>query len=136
MNTAKTDLPSIPRMTAWLTINRACNLRCNWCYAKMTKFRAEDSMDMSVVQKAIIFLKDLSLEAIILIGGEPTIHPNFLRIVDLVKQAGMKVYLVSNVVKFSDEKFLKDSLDAGIESITVSLKASNANDYKKFTFYD
>ena len=127
---------NIPRMTAWLTINRACNLRCSWCYAKMTGFSKMNSMSMPLVESSVRLLKDLSLESVILIGGEPTIHPKFLDIVRLVKLSGLKTYLVTNAIKLSNPKFLDAVLSAGISSITVSFKASNAHDYKKFTGKD
>jgi len=136
MATVQVDNEVIPKLTAWLTINRACNLRCNWCYAKMTKFKAKDSMSLDLVRKILAMLKDLKLESVILIGGEPTIHPNFLEIVKLITESGMKANLVTNALRFSDKKFLDMSLDAGISAITVSLKASNPEDYRLFTERD
>ena len=30
----------------WITLNRACNLRCKWCYAQDTKFSLLDDMEL------------------------------------------------------------------------------------------
>lgn len=127
---------SIPRMTAWFTINRSCNLRCNWCYAKMTGFNIKDSMSMETVNKCTMLFKDIGLDSVILIGGEPTIHKHFLEIIRTVTENGLKVYLVSNALKFSDPVFLKQSIKFGLKAMTVSLKASNSQDYKNFTGRD
>lgn len=124
-----------PSLTAWLTINRACNLRCNWCYAKMTGFN-DANMSLDTASKCIGLLKELGLNAIILIGGEPTIHPEFLNIVKEIRNAGMEAYLVTNALRFSDEKFLQKTLDAGVSSITISFKAANREMFLEDTGYD
>lgn len=126
----------IPRLTGWLTTNRSCNMRCNWCYAKMTNFDAKDTMTLDVAEKSIKLLQGLKLESVILIGGEPTIHPNFLQIVEKITAAGMDACLVTNALRFSDRRFLDSAIAAGLTAITVSLKAANAADYISFTRKD
>ena len=44
-------LPS--EFASWLTINRACNLCCKWCYASPTRFRGINNMSLKTVQKSI-----------------------------------------------------------------------------------
>lgn len=107
---------------SWLTINQACNLRCQWCYAKMTGYNNKD-MSMELVNRSAHILKDLGLKSVILIGGEPTLHPLFLRIVDAIKNTGLNVYLVTNAILFENRNFLQESINAGISSITVSFKS-------------
>ena len=34
--------------TAWVTLNRACNLRCRWCYAAGTGYKAGDDMSFEL----------------------------------------------------------------------------------------
>jgi len=127
---------NLPKLTCWLTINRACNMRCDWCYAKMTGFNASQNMTPETVDRSIALASDLGLDAIILIGGEPTIHPDFLEIVKKITAAGMKAYVVTNAIRFSNQKFLDKALEAGIKSITISFKASNREDYLRFTHRD
>ncbi|MEK6952718.1 MAG: radical SAM protein [Nanoarchaeota archaeon] len=123
------------KFTAWLTINRACNLRCSWCYAKMTNYN-NNHMNLGIVKRSIDLFKSLSLKSVILIGGEPLIHPNFIDIVKMITKSGLKVYVVTNAMLFSNKKFLSKALDAGVSSITVSFKASNKEDFKSFTGRD
>lgn len=114
----------LPKITSWLTINRPCNLRCVWCYAKMTGY-GNSTMTIKTVKKSVDLLKDLGVDSAILIGGEPTVHPNFLEIVKIIKSAGLNAFLVTNAIKFSSRDFLNKTLEAGISSITVSFKAAN-----------
>ena len=58
--------------TVWITVNRACNFRCKWCYAECSEYKIEDDMPLELAKR----IADLSINAgakhIILIGGEPT----------------------------------------------------------------
>lgn len=124
-------LPS--RFTTWLTINRACNLRCGWCYARSQGFDSEHNMTMETVLNSINLLTGLPVKDVILIGGEPTIHPQFFEIVRLLKQSEFQVSVITNGIAFSSESFLKKALKAGVSGITTSLKASSAGRYEKLT---
>lgn len=120
----------LPKITSWLTINRVCNLRCKWCYSRNNR---TGSMSLETVEKSIKLLRGLPTTRVILIGGEPTIHPNFLTIIKMVKEAGLMPVVVTNGIKFKDEVFLRKALDAGLSAITVSLKATNNDQYQLFT---
>lgn len=126
-------LPS--RFTAWLTVNRSCNLRCTWCYAKDTGF-AHDNMSLETATTAIALLKSMPVKTVHLIGGEPTIHPDFLRIVSMVKEAGMEPGLITNGIALSKMAFLEQALDAGLHGIVTSLKASSGEQYRRHTGTD
>ena len=127
---------SIPsKLTAWLTVNRACNLRCAWCYAQETEFSAE-KMEMETVEMALNLLRELPVKTVFLIGGEPTVHPDFLQIVRRVKEAGMLPMLVTNGVAFHRKKFLQAAVEAGLSGVTTSLKAGDAQQYLKHTQRD
>jgi radical SAM protein with 4Fe4S-binding SPASM domain len=124
-----------PPLTAWLTINRACNLRCVWCYAKMTGYK-KDTMTLETAGKSIALMQDLGLKSAILIGGEPTVHPNFFEIIRMVREAGMEAYLVTNAIRLADKHFFEKTLKAGVTSITVSFKAANSEMFIRDTGVD
>ena len=109
--------------TLWLNINRRCNLRCIWCYAKMEGYDNSD-MSIEIVKKYVILAAELGADSVVLIGGEPTMHPNFFKIIEIIKLAGLKVFLATNGIKFSDKEFLKKSIDADISSVAISFKVN------------
>ena len=39
--------------TCWLNINRCCNLRCEWCYAKNTGFDPYSNISLDDAKKTI-----------------------------------------------------------------------------------
>lgn len=73
-----------------------------------------------------------NIKTVTLIGGEPTIHPNFLQIIKQLKD--QQVFLNTNGLMFSDLDFLQDCINikknsnqqlyesSGLESISISLK--------------
>ena len=63
----------------WLTLNRTCNLRCLWCYASSTNYKAEDILSYEDATKIIDICSDVGIKGIILMGGEPTLYSHLFR---------------------------------------------------------
>lgn len=126
------ELPS--RYTAWLTITRGCQLRCDWCYAKQTEYAVRMSDD--VLRQSLEMLSGLNVKTVCLIGGEPTTDPRFLRIVRELSNRGYHVSVISNGIRFADERFLDSIIDAGIGNIIVSLKSATKMGYVRDTHKD
>lgn len=118
---------------AWMTVNRACNMRCSWCYANETQFHVRDSMNFSLAQKIVDFCADACFEGITLIGGEPTIWSDLFRLCDYIKSKGMKISLVTNGLRFHEDAFVKKIINSGIESISFSLKSGNEQQHRDLT---
>ena len=118
--------------TCWLTLNRACNLRCEWCYAKETDFKASEDMPLKMAKHIIDMCVANGVKHFIIIGGEPTIHPNFFDIVKYIVKLGYKVTIVTNGLLFANEIFC-EKVSAYIENvhISISLKGSNNSYYKE-----
>ena len=125
------SLPS--RFNAWITLNRACNLRCKWCYAAASQFTPALNMSTDTFLQIVTLLSGLPIGRVMLIGGEPTIHPNFLEAVRTLKKAGMDVAVLSNSIKFEDNNFLRQTIEAGVSGIMTSIKGGNASDYLQGT---
>ncbi|NJL90740.1 MAG: radical SAM protein [Coleofasciculaceae cyanobacterium SM2_1_6] len=60
---------------AWVNVTEKCNLRCKWCYGQHS-FSREHNMPFEQVESILRHLKSLNIKTCILIGGEPTIHPD------------------------------------------------------------
>ena len=120
----------------WLTVNRVCNMRCKWCYASTTGFDQAATMGLSFAKDILAFANDLDIKRMVIIGGEPTVHPDIDKIVAECKRYDMRPSIVTNGVKYADEKFLKELIDAGLSFTTLSLKALNREEYKEFTGVD
>lgn len=121
--------------TVWLTLNRACNFRCPWCYAEGTHYLNEKTMSLELAKALIDFSHSLGAKTFILIGGEPTLHPNFFEILEYIKSKNMDAALVTNGYRFSDKDFIK-AVEDFLTSTMFSIKAANRKQQIKLTKTD
>lgn len=112
----------------WLTINRNCNLHCEWCY-QGSVVQSTNTMSYQLAEKLVDLSSGLGAKNVILIGGEPTLHPRFLDIVRYIRSKGLNVSLVSNSIKFADKTFVEQAEEAGLQAINISFKGSSGEEY-------
>jgi len=76
-------------------INKTCNLKCDYCYIKagLTK----DELNFIHIQEFINFIYGKEVELRIT-GGEPTLHSDFLNIIELLIEKKIKFFLQTNGV--------------------------------------
>ncbi len=118
--------------TVWLTTNMTCNNNCKWCYArKYLKFN--ESMPYQMIIPYIDHLKKVGVKKIILIGGEPSIHPDIFKIINYISKNNIKVSMATNGRKFKDINFATKAYEYGLDSINISLKGSSEEEYLKNT---
>ncbi len=116
----------------WLTLNRSCQLRCEWCYAETCGFNKKDDLALSLGYQIIDFCKNLGIKSCTLLGGEPLIYPNLLKILSYLEKSGIRTGIVTNGIALADKEKI-DLLSPYVAGITVSLKAANKISFKKIT---
>ena len=79
-------------------LNTVCNLACPYCFAQEKLHGPSKAavMPMEAVQTVIDFLKQSNYPTLRLMGGEPTLHPNFGEVIDLALANGLRIDLLSN----------------------------------------
>jgi len=82
-------------------------------------------MSLETVRKYVALAAELGAGSVVLIGGEPTMHPEFFKIIEIIRSAGLRVFLATNGIKFSNPEFLEKTVNAGVSSVVVSFKAAN-----------
>jgi MoaA/NifB/PqqE/SkfB family radical SAM enzyme len=84
-----------------------CQMKCTNCYNRSEP--DVDGTDVSVEYYEEV-LKRIPQKAvdIRLCGGEPTLHPEFFKLVDLTRQYGHMAAVVSNGLKYQDDDFMKE----------------------------
>lgn len=108
----------------WVRLTFDCNNGCTFCLDSNT----HDGTNRGVeeIKKQILDGRTKGMTRLILSGGEPTIHPNFVDFVRLGTLAGYrKVQTVTNGRLFAYPQFLQRSLAAGLNEITFSLHGPN-----------
>ena len=117
---------------AWLNVNRGCNNKCNFCYAK-NAILSHEEMDYSEAYRLLPILRDLKIKKVILIGGEPTLYPKILNLIEAITSYGMNCTVQSNGLRFADFGFLNDMVNAGMTECGVSIKGFSEEEYEKTT---
>lgn len=117
----------------WITINRACNLRCEWCYAKNAD---KMHMDFVSVTSLLDFLVSMKIKNVIILGGEPTCSNQLVPILQECKKRDIRSVIVTNGIRLADEAYLNMLVEAGVGTISLSQKAYDAKSYVEVTGVD
>lgn len=79
-----------------ILLTTRCNLSCKYCFAQEKLSSSRMNMPMENVQRVIDFLKRSEFPIFRVMGGEPTLHPQFNEIIQTAIAAGMRVDVLSN----------------------------------------
>jgi pyruvate-formate lyase-activating enzyme len=106
---------------AVVEINRTCNIQCHYCY-NLDKSSVKSLEEVKAEIDTILRLRNV--QALTLLGGEPTLHPDLPEIIAYVKGLGRKCLLLTNGVVLAGEggEALLDRLvAAGIDKVAVHI---------------
>ena len=109
----------------WVRLTFDCNDRCVFCLDAHTHDGTIRSREE--VKAQIIDGRRKGADRLILSGGEPTIHPDYVQFIKLGRLAGYKkIQTVTNGRLFAYKEFLTRCIDAGLGEITFSIHGVNA----------
>jgi len=119
-----------PFLIVWNFTNM-CNLRCKHCYQRADKPLPDE---LSLEEKLMLVdqLDKAGVAAIALSGGEPTIHPDFYRIVSEISSRGMYAAVATNGWVFADIKNLVKAKKAGLRYVEVSIDSADPKKHDWF----
>lgn len=112
---------------AWITLNRNCNLKCDWCYAKESSKKG--SMDYKKLVSLISNLSLQGIEKIILIGGEPLLYPKIYEICNLIKDYNINQSITTNGILLANMKTCESLVASGLKAYNMSLKGVSSEEY-------
>jgi radical SAM protein with 4Fe4S-binding SPASM domain len=102
-----------------LEITRRCNLRCLHCYAHAGSESANE-LSRAEIRGFLDQARALGIDELSLTGGEATLHPDFVGIIDDALERGFHVRFVTNGTLF-DRPLLRALCARPIKLITISL---------------
>jgi MoaA/NifB/PqqE/SkfB family radical SAM enzyme len=80
-----------------LSITNVCNKKCVYCFANDTKSEYGKSyLDIDTYKKALDYIERSGLRQARILGGEPTLHPDFIKMLDIALQRDLEIMLFTN----------------------------------------
>jgi radical SAM protein with 4Fe4S-binding SPASM domain len=121
-----------PRV-GWLTVNRECNLRCQWCYAKGTEFKASEEMSLDLANKLSVTMISNGVKNITLIGGEPTLWRHLFDYQFVSRNNVISTTIVTNGSRFGVDKFWAKYIENPCTRIGLSIKSFSEESHRCVT---
>lgn len=104
-------------VNAGIRLTRQCNMKCMYCNIQST---VRKDLTLNEWKKAIDIIKNLGAKEIVILGGEPTLYPHILELVEYIsKQAKLICNLTTNA--FGNFDLVKQLLENGLNSLGVSI---------------
>jgi MoaA/NifB/PqqE/SkfB family radical SAM enzyme len=114
-------LHKLPLATLYLT--ERCNSRCVTCdYWRHGRF----DMDLGAVKRLLPSLERLGTQTVLLSGGEPLLNPEWAAIAKLLRDAGLKLWLLTSGLSLAKHARRASEL---FHAITVSLDGTDRETY-------
>jgi radical SAM protein with 4Fe4S-binding SPASM domain len=115
-----------------LSLTNRCNLKCVWCSDADLRDRLDGEMDQKTLLQLLIDLRTGGTRGITIEGGgEPTLHKNFLDVVDAARGLDLHLGLISNgflipyAHRVRDFDWIRISLDAATPEQYLQAKGVN-----------
>lgn len=104
----------------WVRLTRYCNQRCLFCLDRYAQ--TGGVLDLPFIRRDLARGRKKGLTRVVLSGGEPTVHPDFVKIVGLARELGYKhIQTITNGRRMCYPGFLSDAVAAGLGEVTFSL---------------
>jgi len=115
-------LRRLPLVTLYLT--ERCNSRCVTCdYWR----HGRADMSLNAVRRLAPSLKRLGTEVALLSGGEPLLNPEWVPIAELLRESGLKLWLLTSGLSLAKHARRAGAL---FQAITVSLDGTDRETYQ------
>jgi len=120
---------------AQIDLTSRCNMRCPICFANAGTGGSFYQGDYAEVMRQLRVLRDFDpvpCTAVQFTGGEPTIHPDFLRIVAAARDMGFShIQIATNGLKLADEAFARQAAAAGLHTLYLQFDGVSEDAYRQ-----
>lgn len=116
-----------------ISLTDKCNMRCVYCMAEDMIFRpSSELMSADELLRLVNIFARLGTDKIRLTGGEPTIHPELIKIVRGIRATGIeRISMTTNGLRLTE--LAQPLKAAGLERVNVSVDTLNAEKFHRIT---
>jgi pyruvate-formate lyase-activating enzyme len=116
----------------WVRLTRLCNQRCLFCLDSWN--HNGTYVDTGQLFQYIELGQRLGRERLILSGGEPTIHPDYVKFIRHGRKVGYDwIQTVTNGMMFAYPEFTRKCIQAGLDEVTMSIHGHTARIQDRLT---
>lgn len=105
-------------LIVWFEITRSCNLPCKHCYVEAGRPR-RDELATKEVFAVLEQLRDVGVFALVLVGGEPMLRPDFMDILHYAHELGFVISVATNGTQITQEAIDRLPREECIVSVSV-----------------
>lgn len=114
----------------WVRLTYFCNNNCLFCLDKQNQ--SGTFIPLKEVKTELEKGRKSKIDKLILSGGEPTLHPDYLEILKFAKKIGYKeIQTITNGRLFAYKDFLKRAVANGLTETTFSIHGHTKKLYEK-----
>lgn len=120
--TRRTPAPAVVHhrpIVVW-NITRTCNLHCAHCYSSSADRPYEGELDTPAARRVLDGLAQFGVPVVLFSGGEPTMRPDLLELIEYSGSLGPRV-MVSTNGTLLDEAYVDRLATAGLDRVGISL---------------
>lgn len=88
-----------------------CGAKCSFCYAEGSRVTHQPPVARVTVEQTIRKLAEEGVKEILFVGGDPVIHPDFHYSIQMAKELGLTVSVLSNSWALSPRETFEAQLD-------------------------
>jgi len=120
---------------AQIDLTNRCNLRCPICFANAAASGYVAEPDYEMVVEMLLTLRQqrpYPATAIQFTGGEPTLHPDFLRIISTAGRLGFThIQIATNGLRLADRDFARRAAEAGLHTLYLQFDGLDDGIYRR-----
>ena len=119
-----------------ISLTDKCNMRCVYCMSEEMVFQPNDELlTTAEICRLVQIFARLGVDKIRLTGGEPTIHPDLIPIVQGIRAAGItRISMTTNGLRLTD--LAQPLKEAGLERVNVSVDTLDPDRFHRVTRWE
>ncbi len=108
-----------------------CDNRCQHCISHNTRRRTPTTFSIEQTKAFLDRYRPKREDIVIVSGGEPTRHPNFLELTRTLETSAARTFLFTSGIAFADQQFAQAALPT-VDRVTFSLYG-DSNEHNRLT---
>ena len=124
---------------AQVDLTNRCNMRCPICFANANASGYVYEPDFDEIVREMRVLRDLRptvSTSLQFTGGEPTIHPDFFKVVRTAREMGFShIQIATNGIRLADPDFARRAAEAGLHTLYLQFDGVGDDAYRETRNY-